>query len=452
MTSPPRDPDSRSAGGKRFAGGRRPVQAAVRSWRTRTFASLGNGNFRRFFIGQSVSLTGTWMQSVAQAWLVLQLTGSATWLGLAVALQFLPMLVLGPYGGVIVDRVDRRKLLIGTQSAAAALALTLGLLTVTGTVNLPWVLGLSLCLGLINVLDNPGRQAFVREMVAGDAVRNAVSLTAVLVNVARAVGPAVAGILIATVGVGICFLINAVSFAAVIVAFTTMNTGQLLRDAPIQRAPGQLRDGLRYVRRTPELLIPLVMMALVGTLTYEFQVVLPVLAADTFDGTARSFGLITSAMGAGAIVGGLVSAGRRATGIATMVLASLGFSVTVLAVALAPSVWFAGLGLVAVGASSVLFLSTGNSTLQLASDAAMRGRVMALWSVAFLGSTTIGGPAVGWVAQHAGARWALAVGSAAALVAAIIGAFALDWLPVRRRPDRSTGTGQPTARSRRRAG
>jgi MFS family permease len=395
------------------------------SWSARTFASLDEPNYRRFFIGQAVSLTGTWMQSVALAWLVLELTHSPTWLGFAIALQFVPVLFLGPYGGVIVDRLDKRRLIIATQCAAAVQALVLGILAATGNASLAWVLFLSAASGLINVLDNPARQAFVREMVAADQVRNAVSLNAVLVNVARAVGPAVAGILIATIGVGVCFIINAASFAAAIIAYATMNTSALNPSTPVARAPGQLRAGLAYVRRSPELLVPLLMMALVGTLTYEFQVSLPALATETFGGDARSYGLITAAMGVGAVIGGLASAGRAATGIGPMATAAAAFGVTDLITALTPTAVWAGISLIAVGASSIWFLSLANATIQVSSSAAMRGRVMALWSVAFLGSTPIGGPLIGWVAETFSPRWALAVGAAAALAAAALGAVAL---------------------------
>jgi MFS family permease len=395
------------------------------SWSARTFASLDEPNYRRFFIGQAVSLTGTWMQSVALAWLVLELTHSPTWLGFAIALQFVPVLFLGPYGGVIVDRLDKRRLIIATQCAAAVQALVLGILAATGNASLAWVLVLSAASGLINVLDNPARQAFVREMVAADQVRNAVSLNAVLVNVARAVGPAVAGILIATIGVGVCFIINAASFAAAIIAYATMNTSTLNPSTPVARAPGQLRAGLAYVRRSPDLLVPLLMMALVGTLTYEFQVSLPALATETFGGDARSYGLITAAMGVGAVIGGLASAGRAATGIGPMATAAAAFGVTDLITALTPTAVWAGISLIAVGASSIWFLSLANATIQVSSSAAMRGRVMALWSVAFLGSTPIGGPLIGWVAETFSPRWALAVGAAAALAAAALGAVAL---------------------------
>ena len=396
-----------------------------RRWRQRTFASLANPNYRKFFIGQAVSLTGTWMQSVALAWLILQLTGSATWLGIAIALQTLPVLLLAPYGGLLVDRLDKRRLLIATQAVATTQALALGLLTVTGQVTMAWVLVLSVALGLVNAVDNPGRQAFVREMVPADLVRNAVSLNSVLVNVARAVGPATAGVLIAVAGVGVCFLVNAASFVAAIGAYLVMDRARLTPTEPVVRGPGQLRDGLRYVRGTPLLLVPLVMMALVGTLTYEFQVVLPAFALDTFAGSATSLGIMVSAMGLGAVIGGLASASRHTTGIRAIASASTAFGLTTGITALAPSVATASACLVVVGAASIWFLSTGNATLQMEAAPEMRGRVMALWTVAFIGSTAIGGPLMGLVAEQAGPRWALAVGAIAAIAAAGIGAIAI---------------------------
>jgi MFS family permease len=393
--------------------------------RGRTFASMSVPNYRKFFAGQAVSLAGTWMQSVALAWLVLQLTGSATWLGLAIALQTLPILLLGPYAGVLVDRVDKRRLLVGTQTAAAVQALLLGVLTVREDITMAWVLLLSLALGLVNTMDNPARQAFVREMVPERLVRNAVTLNSVVVNASRAVGPAVAGVLIATLGVGVCFLVNAASFAAVIVAYLVMDAGALRPSTPTPRAPGQLRQGLAYVRRTRDLFVPLLMMALVGTLTYEFQVSLPALVTDTFGAGATTLGWVFSAMGIGAVVGGLVSASRHATGIRPMVTSSTAFGVATGLTALAPTVPFALAALLLVGAASVWFLSVGNATLQVTSRPQMRGRVMALWAVAFLGTTPVGGPLVGWVAEHASPRWALGVGAAAALLAAALGASAL---------------------------
>lgn len=395
------------------------------AWRTRTFASLAHRNYRVFFVGQAVSLTGTWMQSVALAWLILQLTGSATWLGVALALQTLPVLLIAPYGGVWVDRLEKRRLLITTQSVATAQALLLGTMTATGRVTLGWVLALSVLLGLVNALDNPGRQAFVREMVPGELVRNAVSLNAVLVNVARAVGPALAGVLIVASDVAVCFYANAVSFLAAIGSYLLMRRGDLATVPPVQRAAGQLRAGLAYVRRSPALATPLLMMAIVGTLTYEFQVTLPALATETFSGSAGALGILVSAMGVGAVIGGVASAGRATVGVRVISAAAVGFGVTTALTAVAPTVAVAAACLVLTGAASIWFLSTGNATLQLHARAELRGRVMALWTVAFIGSTAVGGPLVGAVAERAGPRWSLGVGAAAALVAAGIGALSL---------------------------
>ncbi|MET4610985.1 MFS family permease [Rhodococcus sp. PvR044] len=389
----------------------------------RTFASLATPNFRRYYGGQAVSMVGTWMQAVAQAWLVLQLTGSGTALGLVIALQTLPVLLFGPYGGVVADRLDKRRLMIGLQSMMGVLALVLGILTVTQTVTLWQVYVLAFLLGVNNSFENPARQAFVLEMVGPENLRNAVSLNSVLVNVARAVGPAIAGIIIAAGGLGLCFLLNAVSFVAVVVSLVTLDLGALRPSPPAHRGPGQLREGLRYVRRTPALLVPLMMMALVGCLAYEFQVVLPVLARDTFGGDASVYGFMTAAMGFGAVVGGLFVAARGKTGIPALISAATSFGVLIAAAAVAPTFWLELVILVLVGAASVGFLSIGNSTLQLEAEPGMRGRVMALWSVAFLGSTPIGGPIAGAVAEQFGGRVALAMGAAACLVAA--GAAAL---------------------------
>ncbi len=391
-------------------------------WWRRTFASLRVRNYRRFFVGQAISLVGTWMQTLAQAWLVLQLTGSATMLGVVAAVQTLPMLLLAPYGGLIADRADKRRVLIATQSAMAVLALVLGLLTLTGTVRIWMVLATAAALGLTTSVDNPTRQAFVPEMVGTTGVGNAVSLNSVLVNAARAVGPAVAGLLIVTVGVADCFLLNAVSFVAVIVALAGMDASALTRAKRASAGPGRLVEGLRYVRRTPELLTPLLMMALVGTLSYEFQVVLPVLAKQTFGGNADAFGFLTASLGAGAVVGGLVVAGRGPRGLPAVVVASAAFGATMLLAALAPTLLVELAALLLVGAASISFMAQGNTALQLAATDSMRGRVMALWTVAFLGSTPIGGPIVGYVSQHAGPRWGLALGGVAALAAAGLGA------------------------------
>ncbi|HZZ96287.1 MAG TPA: MFS transporter [Jatrophihabitantaceae bacterium] len=396
-----------------------------------TFAALANRNFRRYFAGQAVSLIGTWMQTVAQSWLVLELTDSGTALGLVVALQTLPVLVLGPYGGVVADRVDKRRLMIALQSMMGLLALVLGLLTVTHVVTLWEVYLLAFLLGLNNCFENPVRQTFVLEMVGPKYLRNAVSLNSTLVNAARAIGPAFAGIIIAVGGIGICFLLNALSFVAVVTSLLRLDVAALTPSPPTRRARGQLREGLRYVRHTPTLAVPLVMMALVGCLAYEFQVVLPVVASGTFHGGAQTYGFMTAAMGAGAVVGGLWVAARGRTGVRALVVSSTVFGVLIAVAAAAPALWLELIALAAVGAASVGFLSKGNSTLQLNADPSMRGRVMALWSVAFLGSTPIGGPIAGAIAEYFGGRAALVMGALACLVAAAFGAAVLRRIGMR---------------------
>ena len=401
----------------------------------RTFSALSIGNYRKFFFGQMISLVGTWMQTTAQAWLVLTLTKSATDLGIVVALQTLPVLLLGPYGGVIADRIDKRRFMVLLQSLMGGQALVLGLLTLTHHVTYTDVCVLAVVLGLNNCFENPSRQAFVLEMVGPSELRNAVSLNSTLVNAARAVGPAIAGVLIATVGEGWCFLLNSLSFVAVVISLATMDRQKLRPSTPTVRARGQLREGFRYVARTPELGVPLLMMGLVGMLAYEFQVTLPVAAQHVFHGGAQTYGLMTAAMGVGAVVGGLVSATRGRTGLRAMVLASTLFGVVISFAAIAPVLTAEVVALGMVGFASVSFLAMGNSTLQLSTEPQMRGRVMALWSVAFLGSTPIGGPVIGWISGAAGARIGLGVGASSCFVAAGLGL-----LVTRRIANRHTGT------------
>ena len=386
------------------------------------FAALSIGNYRKFFIGQAFSLLGTWIQSVAIAWLVLEITGSAASIGFAVALQFLPVLIFGPYGGVLVDRTDKRKLLIKTQALSGVQALLLAVMVLTHNENIALVLVLSLFLGCIYVLDMPARSAFIREMVPSDLVRNAVSLNSVVVNGARVIGPALAGVMIATIGLGWCFAANAASFIGVITAYALMKTSELIPVEPVVRAPGQLREGLRYVFANPNLRVPLIMMAVVGTLTYEFNVVLPAFASATFSSGAQSLGWLSAAMGLGAVFGGLWSATRPTSGISVIALAAVCFGIAVAGTALMPNVLWACVALIPVGAASIWFMSAGNSAVQLHAEPHMRGRVMSLWTVAFIGSTPVGAPIVGWVAETAGPRWALGLGAAAAVAAGIYGA------------------------------
>jgi MFS family permease len=300
----------------------------------KTFSSLKVHNYRLYFSGQSISLMGTWMQSTAQSWLLLTLTHSATDIGYVVALQTLPILLFASYGGVIADRVDKRRLMVLLQTCMGLQALALGLLSVLGSVHFWEVCVLAVILGLNNTFENPSRQAFVREMVGQEEVRNAVTLNSVTNNAARAVGPAIAGILIATVGVGVCFLANAASLVAVVTSLLVMDRSALQPTQPEPRANGQLREGVAYAARTTDIMVPLVMMGLVGMLAYEFQVSLPVPAKNTFHGGSEAYGFMTAAMGVGAVAGGLLTAARGRTGIRPMILSALGFGFAILFTAL----------------------------------------------------------------------------------------------------------------------
>jgi MFS family permease len=323
---------------------------------------------------------------------------------------------------VIADRVDKRRMMIALQTAMGVQALLLGLLTVAGVVRV-WEIGvLAALLGLNNAFENPSRQSFMLELVGSRHLRNAVSLNSTLVNVARVLGPAVAGVLIAAVGDGVCFLINAGSFVAVVASLVTMDTTALAPSAPVQRARGQLREGLSYIRRTPDLGVPLLMMAAVGCLTYEFQVTLPYMAARALHAGSRGFGFMTAAMGVGAVIGGLVVATRGRTGTWPLVLAATAFGTFIGLAALAPDLPLELIALALAGAASISFMSTGNATLQLRADPGMRGRVMSLWFVAFQGSTPIGGPAIGAVMSGFGARAGLGVGAITCFAVAVIGA------------------------------
>ena len=386
-------------------------------WR-QTFSSLKVPNYRLYFAGQSISLAGTWMQMTAQSWLVLTLTHSPTDLGFVVALQTLPILFLAPYGGVVADRTDKRRLMVVLQLAMGVQALVLGLLTVFGAVRFWEVCLLAVILGLNNAFENSARQAFVREMVGQDELRNAITLNSVTVNAARAVGPAIGGVLIATVGIGVCFLVNAASFGAVVTSLVIMDKSALRPSPPAPRARGQLREGLRYATQTPTIAIPLVMMSLVGLLAYEFQVSLPVLAQQTFRGGSEAYGFMTAAMGVGAVVGGLFTAARGRTGLRPMIIAAVGFGVAILVAAFSPEVGVAYAALLFVGWASVSFIAIGNSTIQLSAAPSMRGRAIALWQVAFQGTTPVGGPLIGWIIAVSDPRAGLAVGGASCLVAA----------------------------------
>ena len=392
----------------------------------RSFASLSIPNFRRYFTGQLVSLSGNWMQMIAEMWLILSLTGSGLAVGTTTALQFLPMLIFGAYGGLIADRMAKRQLLLLTQALHMIAPLTMLTLAAEG-VLVPWmVFALVFLRGCVNAVDNPTRQAFVMEMVGSDRVVNAVSLNSVLVQSARVVGPAFAGVLIATVGVEPCFAINAASFAFMIWVLAGMDT-ELLRPAKVAtREPGAVRAGLSYVRRSPELWIPLGLMAIVGTLGYNFQSVLPLLADFTFHGGPSTYAALLGAMAVGGIVGALINGARDSVTPMLLVGAALVFGVLSLVAAGAPTLALEIAALAPLGAATVTLSASVNSSLQLASEPSMRGRVMALYSIVFLGSTPIGGPLSGWLSQAVDPRAALVMAGIAAIVGGLLARVAFD--------------------------
>jgi MFS family permease len=390
------------------------VSAAFR----RSVDSLSVPNYRRYFAGQIVSLSGNWMQMVAELWLVLSLTGSGVAVGMTTALQFLPILLFGAWGGLLADRFAKRRLLMVTQALMALPALALFAVTAAGAVQVWMVLALVFVRGTVNAVDNPTRQSFAIEMVGPERVVNAVSLNSVLIHSARLLGPALAGVLIAVVGVAPCFAVNVLSFAAMIAALWLMDPRQLSAAPPVKRERGAIRAALRYVRRTPELAVPLALMALVGTFGLNFQVILPLLARFSFDGGPGTYAALVAAMGAGSVLGALATGAHGRTDARLIAGAALAFGVLALLAALAPSLALEVPLVALLGAAAVTFAAAINSSLQLSVEPRMRGRVMALYSVVFLGSTPIGGPLAGWLSQAYDPRVALLLAAVAGLSAA----------------------------------
>jgi MFS family permease len=418
----------------------RLVELATR----RTFRSLRVRNYRLFFFGQLVSVSGTWMQQIAQDWLVLRLSGRALPVGIATALQFLPTLLFGFWTGLAADRLDKRRLLVGAQIAMGGLALVLGVLTVTGAVRVWMVYVLAFLLGCAMTVDMPARQAFVVEMVGPDKVVNAVSLNSAMFNSARVVGPAFAGVLISAFGIAPAFFVNAVSFLAVIAALLAMDPSRLHRGAPAPRSPGQVRAGISYVWATPVLRSTLLLVAIVGTLTLNSRVVLPLLARFTFDGDASLYGTLASVMAVGSVVGALGVARRGRPTRRLLLGAATAFGVSATLAAVAPSVGTELVALCLLGGTSIAFLATANSTLQLNSSSAMRGRVMALYGLLFLGTTPLGSLLVGWLAERYGPRSGLVLAGVGALVAVAVAAVA-DALHRRTAETAETAEGEPSA-------
>jgi MFS family permease len=384
------------------------------------FRSLRVRNYRLYAAGQLVSLTGTWMQRVAQDWLVLELTNSGTALGIVTALQFLPSLLFGLWGGVLADRYDKRKLLLATQTGLALVALILGVLDVTGIVQYWQVLVLALLLGLVSAVDSPVRQSFAVEMVGPDDLTNAVGLNSTIFNSARILGPAVAGVVIAAVGTGWAFVANAISSIAVLTGLALMRPSELRPSPAIDRVRGQLRAGLRYVWHRQDLLLTMILVFVVGTFGLNFQITTALLAKQVFHRTATGYGLLSTALAVGACVGAVLATRRRTRpSLLFLLLAALSFGLLEIIAGSMPGFGGTALMLVLVGLAMLSFTTAANSSVQLGVEATMRGRVMALYLMCFLGGTPFGAPIVGWVANTVGPRWGMIGGGVVCMAVAV---------------------------------
>jgi MFS family permease len=409
----------------------------------RTFASVrGSRNFRLYLAGMAVSAIGTWMNFTASSWLVLQLTGSGTVLGVNAALMFGPVLFLGPFGGVLADRFDKRRILLWTQLSYALVALTMSALVFSDVIQIWMVFGLSVASGIVTAIDNPARQSFYVEMVGEDVLTNAVSLNSAVFTGSRIVGPAVAGILIAGVGMAVCFLIDGLSYFAVLGALIAMRPGELHEQRRTTRERGHLVAGLRYVWETPDLRRPLLLMAVVFTLVFQWQVLVPLLAERAFDSGPREFGIMSAAAGIGSFVAALRMANRNATPtIRRLALFAIGTGVAMVAIASAPTLWLATVAMMPMGYTAMSFMITGNTMMQLTSRPEARGRVMALYGVVFLGSTPIGSPLIGWIGEHLGPRVDFLFGAAVALLIGV----AVLWARQRGAAGRAAESGEMVA-------
>ncbi len=393
--------------------------------RTTTFQSMQYRNFRLFFFGQMISQVGNWITLVASSLLVLKLTDSGVAVGILAACQFLPVLLFGVWTGLVADRSDKRQLLLIVQTFAMVQSFALSALAFMNHAPIGAFYAVALAGGFATAFDNPTRRAFVVEMVPRTSVQNAVSLNSALMTASRIVGPALAGLLITTVGYGWCFLVDGVSYLAVLGGLWLMRPAELHPSTPTPRSKGQIREGLRYAHSVQELWVPLVMMTIIGTLAFNFTVVMPLFVKRSLHGSDTTFTLVYSVVSIGSLAAALYTARRTRATVRHVTNGALGFGVALLAFAAAPNIAFAfplGLG---VGFSSILFMTASTAIVQLRADPAMRGRVLALQAIVFLGTTPIGGPILGWVCEHFGARSGFVVGGMAGLVAAAWGRFAM---------------------------
>ncbi|MFE1749532.1 MFS transporter [Streptomyces anandii] len=386
--------------------------------RSSMFSSLRIRNYRLFFLGQVVSNTGTWMQRIAQDWLVLSLTGSSAAVGITTALQFLPMLLFGLYGGVLVDRLPKRPALLVTQSSMAATGLALAALTLTGHVQVWHVYVAAFAVGLATVVDNPARQSFVSEMVGPGQLQNAVSLNSANFQSARLIGPAVAGVMITGVGTGWAFLANGLSFVAPIAGLLLMRARELHVVERAPRGKGQLREGLRYVAGRPDLIWPIVLVGFIGTFGFNFPVWLSAYADDVFHAGAGAYSLFNTMMAIGSLIGALLAARRGTARLRVLIAAAVAFGTLEILSSLAPSYWLFALLMTPIGVFGMTVNVTANTAVQMATDPAMRGRVMSLFMMVFMGGTPLGAPLVGWVTDAYGARIGFALGGIVSVAAA----------------------------------
>ncbi len=366
------------------------------------------------------------MQRVAQDWLVLDLTHNSGWaLGVTTGLQFLPMLLFSLWGGVIADRYSKRTILMITQALMGALALILGVLALTGTVRIWQVYALAFALGMVTVVDNPTRQAFAVEMVGRDGMANAIALNSAVFNLARIAGPAVAGLVIAAIGTPAAFLVNAASYGAVLAGLRLMHPAELRPADPVPRASGQLREGLAYVRARPRLWLLLVLLFFVSTFGMNFQVTIALMARGVFHAGASLYGIASAVFAVGALGGALLAARRSRPTLRLVLVTSLAFSVLEMASGLMPSFWLFAVSLIPVGLAMLTFTTAANSTIQLSASAEMRGRVMGLYMLVFLGGTPLGSPLAGWAAQAFGPQTSIIAGGLISLIATVAITFAL---------------------------
>jgi MFS family permease len=386
-----------------------------------TFRSLHIRNFRLFFYGQFLSQTGTWMTMVAQTLLMLDLNGSGVLLGVLAACQFGPMLLLGAWSGTLADRYNKRRLLLITQSGALLQSFVLGILVLTGRASVGLLLVMATIQGILTAFDNPSRRAFVVEMVPPSHFANAVSLNSTLMTGSRVLGPALAGILVLSVGYGWIFLIDAISYVAVLSALLAMRSDELNPSTPTPRSPGQIRQGLRYVFSNHDLFVPLVMMAIIGTLAFNFSVTTPLLVTGPLGGSRQAYTWVFSIMALASVIGALATARRQTVPTRHVIGSVVLFGIGMLGMALAPSLWLVYPAAFAVGVGSIGFMTSSTAIVQMLADPAYRGRVLSMQAMVFLGTTPIGGPFIGWVSDSSGPRVGILVGAAACFAAALWG-------------------------------